>query len=77
MEVRASVSSEYQLSDQETDGELEASMHRAFFTMSTELVEEFETSLTTGLSEAVAAIQTLLKFIRNCEGIFVLMETHL
>jgi translation initiation factor eIF-2B subunit alpha len=52
--VRASVSSEYQLSDQETD----------------ELVQEFEAALdqdALGLSEAVAAIRTLLQFIRNCK----------
>lgn len=74
MEVRGSVSSEYQLSDQDTDGELEPMSVRVLFDnlcMSTELVEEFEASLTTGLSEAVAAIQTLLKFIRNCEGVCV------
>lgn len=74
MEVRGSVSSEYQLSDQDTDGELEPMSVQVLFDnlcMSTELVEEFEASLTTGLSEAVAAIQTLLKFIRNCEGVCV------
>lgn len=38
--------------------------------MSTELVKEFEAALTMpmGLSEAVAAIQTLLQFIKNCKG---------
>lgn len=48
--VRASVSSEYQLSEQETE----------------ELEREFESALAQDLSEAVAAIQTLLKFIKNC-----------
>jgi translation initiation factor eIF-2B subunit alpha len=48
---RASVSSESQLTEQETD----------------ELVKEFEAALDQNLSEAVAAIQTLLKFIKNCK----------
>ncbi|CAI8026668.1 Translation initiation factor eIF-2B subunit alpha [Geodia barretti] len=49
--VRASVSSESQLTEQETD----------------ELVKEFEAALDQNLSEAVAAIQTLLKFIKTCK----------
>lgn len=34
----------------------------------TELVQEFEAALDRDLSEAVAAIQTLLQLIRNCKG---------
>ena len=41
-------------------------------TIHAELVQEFEAALdqdALGLSEAVAAIRTLLQFIRNCKGI--------
>ena len=41
------------------------------YTAMVELVKDFEAALdqdAMGLSEAVAAIQTLLKFIKNCKG---------
>ena len=42
--------------------------------MDSELVEQFEAALDrdpNGLSEAVAAIQTLLQFIRNCKCTYI------
>ena len=41
-----------------------------------ELVQEFESALDQGLSEAVAAIQTLLQFIKNCEGMYLYMYMY-
>lgn len=80
--LRASVSSEYQLSDQDTDGELKKMcvglimccfQGASLLYLSTELMKEFEATLTMpmGLSEAVAAIQTLLQFIKNCKGMCI------
>ena len=62
-----------QLTEQETDGELVNKDAKTlscghFPPAAAELVKEFGVALEQDLSEAVAAIQTLLKFIKNCKG---------
>lgn len=75
--VRASVS-DYQLSEEETDGIYMYIVWSMLYCryIHADLVKEFEAALDQDLSEAVAAIKTLLQFIKNCKGKYIHVQSH-